>query len=259
MIRGRERHRIVIIAGSVMALAALACVCGGLSNVGGRVVENIAESTLEAGMGTIEAGLTEVGPTLEAAQTDIIPTLEAAQTDIGPTLEAAQTQLGPTLEAELTQGFELPEEYPGALSQWAVAASASSQYGDDSWSAGQATGEPDTPECGDIDTAWASEFSDGVDWLRLEYETPVIPLRIAIYETYNPGAIVKVETVSVDGETATVYEAQAAPAVTCPRVLEVQTIGAFAAVNAVIVSLDQSAHTGWNEIDAVELVGIPAQ
>jgi hypothetical protein len=259
MVNRRERRRTMVMAGSILALAALACVCGGLTNVGGRVVENIAESTLEAGMGTIEAGLTEVGPTLEAAQTDIMPTLEAAQTDIGPTLEALQTQLGPTLEAELTQGFELPEEIPGALSQWAVAASASSQYGDDDWSANQATGEPDTPECGDIATAWASETSSGVDWLRVEYETPVIPLRIAIYETLNPGAIVKVETVSTDGETAVVYEAQAAPVETCPRVLEIQTIGAFQAVNAVVISLDQSAHPGWNEIDAVELVGVPAQ
>jgi hypothetical protein len=259
MIKRREGRRAIVIAGSVLALAALACVCGGLTNIGGNVVENIAESTLEAGMTTIEAGLTEVGPTFEAGLTEIGPTLEAAQTDIGPTLEAAQTEIGPTLEAQLTQGIELPEEIPGALSQWAVAASASSQYGDDAWSAGQTTGEPDTTECGDTTTAWASETSNGVDWLQLEYETPVIPVRIAIYETYNPGAIVKVETVSVDGETATVYEAQAAPVESCPRVLEIQTIGAFAAVDTVIVSLDQSTHTGWNEIDAVELVGIPAQ
>jgi hypothetical protein len=259
MIEGLKRRRLVVVVGAVLALAALACVCGGLTNVGGRVVENIAESTLEAGMGTIEAGLTEVGPTFEAGLTEIGPTLEAAQTDIEPTLEAAQTQIGPTLEAQLTQGFELPEDIPGALSQWAVAASASSQYGDDGWSANQATGEPDTTECGDITTAWATETSSGVDWLRVEYETPVIPVRIAIHETYNPGAIVKVETVSTDGTTATVYEAQPAPVETCPRVLEIQTLGAFTEVNALIISLDQSSHTGWDEIDAVELVGIPAQ
>lgn len=259
MIEGRKRRRLVVVVGAVLALAALACVCGGLTNVGGRVVENIAESTLEAGMGTIEAGLTEVGPTFEAGLTEIVPTLEAAQTDIGPTLEAAQTQIGPTLEAQLTQGFEMPEDIPGMLSQWAVAASASSQYGEDDWSANQATGEPDTTECGDIATAWASANGNGVDWLRVEYETPVIPVRIAIHETYNPGAIVKVETVATDGTTATVYEAQAAPVETCPRVLEVQTLGAFTEVSALIISLDQTNHTGWDEIDAVELVGIPAQ
>ncbi|MEJ2150366.1 MAG: hypothetical protein P8Z40_12920 [Chloroflexota bacterium] len=244
----REGRRLVVVVGAVLALAALACVCGGLTNVGGRVVENIAESTLEAGMGTIEAGLTE-----------IVPTLEAAQTEIGPTLEAAQTEIGPTLEVQLTQGIELPEEIPGALSQWAVAASASSQYGEDAYSANQATGEPDTPECGDIRTAWASANSSGIDWLRVEYETPVIPVRIAIYETYNPGAIVKVETVNENGEATTVYQAEAAPVEDCPRVLEVQALGTFEAVNAVVISLDQSNHTGWDEIDAVELVGIPAQ
>jgi hypothetical protein len=129
MIEGRKGRRWVVVVGVVLALAALACVCGGLTNAGGRVIENIAQSTLEAGMGTIEAGLTEVGPTFEAGLTEIGPTLEAAQTDIGPTLEAAQTQIGPTLEAQLTQGVELPEDIPGMLSQWAVAASASSQYG----------------------------------------------------------------------------------------------------------------------------------
>ena len=255
----REGRRLAVVVGAVLALAALACVCGGLTNVGGRVVENIAESTLEAGMGTIEAGLTEVGPTFEAGLTEIVPTLEAAQTEIGPTLEAAQTEIGPTLEVQLTQGIELPEEIPGALSQWAVAASASSQYGSDAYSANQATGEPDTPECGDIRTAWASANSSGIDWLRVEYETPVIPVRIAIYETYNPGAIVKVETVNENGEATTVYQAEAAPVEDCPRVLEVQALGTFEAVNAVVISLDQSNHTGWDEIDAVELVGIPAQ
>ena len=35
------------------------------------------------------------------------------------------------------------------IAQWARSAEASSQYGDDDWSADQATGRPDVEECAD--------------------------------------------------------------------------------------------------------------
>lgn len=61
------------------------------------------------------------------------------------------------------------------------------------WGLEQATGKPDTPGSGDIVTAWASLTQDGQDeWLLLEYENSVIPSRIEIHETYNPGAVCRV-------------------------------------------------------------------
>ncbi|GAB4570935.1 MAG: hypothetical protein Kow0077_06320 [Anaerolineae bacterium] len=93
------------------------------------------------------------------------------------------------------------------LNQWAAAAEATSQYGDSSWSAAQATGAPDTTECGDITTAWASATATGYDALTLYFDTPVTPQTINIYQTYNPGAIVMVEVLPADGSPPiTVFE-----------------------------------------------------
>ncbi len=142
------------------------------------------------------------------------------------------------------------------LNQWAFVATASSEYGNDSWSAMQATGAPDTPECGDYATAWASLSSTGVEWLRLEYVMAVIPTHIAIHESYNPGAITKVEVVDTNGNTTVVYEG--APEIyteACPTVFEGDVTNVSTPVQTVIVTIDQTNHTGWNEIDAVELVG----
>jgi len=142
--------------------------------------------------------------------------------------------------------------------QWAARATASSQYGADSWSASQATGAPDTPECGDLTTAWATAAANGVDWLRLEYDTPVTPKRIEIHQTYNPGAINQVEvTIPGGGVTHIVYQASPAPVEQCPFVLIIPIDNLDVKVGEVIVYLDQTNHTGWNEIDAVELIGVP--
>lgn len=184
--------------------------------------------------------LQDAGATLEAAA----PTLEA----LAPTLEAAATsgqigQVGPT-------GAE--------LRQWAASASATSQYGSDSWSALQVTGAPDTyPECGDIGTAWASEFSNGVDSLTVSYQNAVVPRQILIYQTYNPGAIVSVFAFGAGMQTAQVYSAQ--PQVldpsACPNILTIDVTNVDFPVESLQIDLDQSNHSSWNEIDAVELVG----
>lgn len=140
--------------------------------------------------------------------------------------------------------------------QWAVGASATSQYGDDSWSAMQATGAPDTDGCGDISSAWASQSGTGIDTLTLDYATPVDPTEINIHQTYNPGSIVKVSVVG-NGQEVTVYDAIPARSETCPEVLTIAIDDAPAAVTQVKIMVDQSVIGSWNEIDAVELVGTP--
>src|SRR5262249_42186186 len=75
------------------------------------------------------------------------------------------------------------------------------------WGPEQATGEPDTPEAGDIVTAWASLTPDAQDeWLMLEYAEPVIPRAVMIYETFNPGAVNKVTAFKLDGTEVEVWQ-----------------------------------------------------
>ena len=146
----------------------------------------------------------------------------------------------------------------GVLRQWAVGATASSEYGSPEYSAQQATGAPNTMECGDIETAWATENSDGVDWLELTFATPVVPTEINIYETYSPGFINKVEVKDEAGLSYTVWQGTPAEVEECPRVFTVSVSGVSSGVKAVRINLDQREGGYWNEIDAVELVGVPS-
>ena len=150
-------------------------------------------------------------------------------------------------------------EAPEPIRQWAVAAEASSQYSDPNWSADQATGAPDTPECGDYETAWASSGSSTEEWIDLFYDLPVYPTEINIIQSYNPDQIIQVELIDLDGQFITVYtqepEQVDAP---CPYTLSISVDEDDLLVWGVRVTIDQSVlGLGWNEIDAVELVGVP--
>jgi hypothetical protein len=157
-----------------------------------------------------------------------------------------------------TTGEESPSASTGGgrLEQWAVSASASSSYGEESWSPQAAIGEPDTyPSCGDIATAWASANSTGRDWLELVYATPVVPTEIAVYQTYNPGAIYLIEVIGVSGQSYEVYDVTPAPEEECPYILIVNVSGVSEKIDTVVLHLDQAATGSWNEIDAVRLTG----
>jgi len=147
------------------------------------------------------------------------------------------------------------------LSQWAFSAWAGSSYGDpsgNSWTANQAAGKPDTPQCGDYETTWASQDANSLDWIELYYDVPVIPTKVNIYQTYNPNQVVKVSVKSEDGEEFLVYDKPPKIEELCPFNLSIPISGIEKRVVAVYVEVDQTVlNMGWNEIDAVELVGIP--
>ena len=145
------------------------------------------------------------------------------------------------------------------IRQWATSATATSQYGSNSWSALQATGKPDTETCGDNGTAWASETSTGEDSIELTFDQFVIPTQVNIYQTYSPGSITRVELVNRDsGTVLKVNKSNDKPGKTpCPGIFTLNIDGVEQAVNGVVIYLDQTIGGNWNEIDAVELVGIP--
>ncbi len=146
----------------------------------------------------------------------------------------------------------------GLFSQWASAASATSQYGETDWSAQQATGEPNTRGCGDTQTAWASQDSDGKDSLTLTFDQPVKPAQINVYQTYNPGSITSIDLIASEDGRAIPVPNSADPVTTCPHVFRLRLSGDMPPVSGVVVHLDQAIGGGWNEIDAVELQGYPA-
>ncbi len=143
------------------------------------------------------------------------------------------------------------------IRQWASQAMATSQYADSDWSAAQATGAPDTPACGDFGTAWASSTATGIDELLVLFDTPVLPTQINIYQSYNPGAISRITLLEDDGGEWAIPDS-ADPGTNCPGIFSVAVPEGLTGghlIDGVLIIVDQSSHTGWNEIDAVELVG----
>ena len=117
----------------------------------------------------------------------------------------------------------------------------------------QATGPPDTDRAGDIETAWATrEPNVGAEWLWVGFDRPVELAQVRVRETYNPGAIIKITAV-VNGREALVWQGTASGG-RAPRDFVVNAPGGIVS-QAVIVHLDTTRVSGWNEIDVVELVG----
>jgi thiol-disulfide isomerase/thioredoxin len=122
------------------------------------------------------------------------------------------------------------------------------------WSPEQATGAPDTNTAGDLPTAWASMNPDaGPEWLQVEFAKPTEIAEVRIRETFNPGAINKVEAISADNKGTVIWEgtAEAKPA---PSDMVVKPQSAVVS-NKIKIHLDTTRVPGWNEIDAVELLG----
>ena len=144
---------------------------------------------------------------------------------------------------------------PNFLMQWASAATSSSEFASDDWSARQATGVPNVVTCNDESKAWASA-APNLDWLELQYQTPVRPSEIRVYEVWAPGAIVKVEVKDLSGTYHTVYTASPALHGGCLRTLSIPVTTFTEPVTAIRLTLDQRTFNDWTEIDAVRLAGI---
>ena len=142
--------------------------------------------------------------------------------------------------------------------QWASKATATSQYSEmEGWQAFQATGEPDTLECGDIPTAWESATADGQDTLTVMFTEAVFPTEVHIHQNWNPGAIVEVRLVPDDGSEAIVIPGSADTDVEdCPHIFSLEIDPGAPLVSAVEIDVDQTITDNWNAIDAVELVGL---
>lgn len=223
---------------------------GGLLYSGSRSVE--AEEIQEINLSWLETKPDIVAPqeyevTLE--DKEICASTKAAAS--GPTVEeAVELAIG-----DPEYGVDAVDRNAGEFVQWAARATASSEYSSTDWSALRATGEPDTyPDHGDIETAWAPLDEDaGIQWLDLEYEVPILITRVEIYETYNPGAIIGLEIYDREGGRHLAWEGSMEPARTA-RISTIDIDPDFPS-DRIRIILDTRRVPGWNEIDAVALIG----
>jgi hypothetical protein len=122
-----------------------------------------------------------------------------------------------------------------------------------SWGEEQVIGPPNVTVARDDPNAWASREPDaGPEWLAVQFANIVEVAEIRIRESYNPGAISKV-TANMNGQEYTIWEGTAEPG-PAPRdfVIPVQS---RLQTSAITIHLDSARVPGWNEIDAVELIG----
>jgi hypothetical protein len=142
--------------------------------------------------------------------------------------------------------------------QWAVEASASSTYNDakgtDSWSANQVTGPPNVDNYGDNGKAWAPKTPDaGIEWIDLKYAKPVRATEVRIRESCGSGAVIKVEVFDDKGNASTVWSG--ADPTKDLNYLIVKFPKTTFKTDRLKVTLATNIVPGWNEIDAVQLVG----
>lgn len=205
--------------------------------------DNSDMETAEAKLRRAEAQLNEAKAQLEIAEARAAnANAQIAQLDN----RLRQLEAGPR-RPRLQTGVQTLQDVPALTTDAANA-------GRRSWGPEQAAGEPDTFQAGDIPTAWASlEQDGGEEWLKLDYETAVDIAEVRVRETHNPGAISKVTAFLANGTEVTLWEGVEPPA-GAPVEMSFQ-VPASVNAKSVKVYLDTTRVPGWNEIDAVELIG----
>ena len=118
----------------------------------------------------------------------------------------------------------------------------------------QAAGSPNSDAQVDDPRAWASERGNmGIQWIEATYRTPLRVQTLRIYEVNSAGAVVEVQTVDSRGQRRTVW--RGADPTGRPGVFELRISPTSYRVQRVRLVLDTDRRAGWNEIDAIEIVG----
>jgi hypothetical protein len=123
------------------------------------------------------------------------------------------------------------------------------------WGPEQATGAPDTMEAGDLPSAWAPLKPDaGPEWLEVSFAKEVEIDEVRIRETFNPGAICKIAAISKDKMEIVLWEGDGNPMPAPVDMVMRPVLGIKS--DRIKIHLDTKRIGGWNEIDAVELIGV---
>ena len=142
--------------------------------------------------------------------------------------------------------------------QWATDAKASSTFndakGNTSYSPNQATGEPNVQTYSTTPQAWSSKTPDsGIEWLELTFAKPVRANAVRVRESSGSGALIKIEVFDEKGAAHTVWSGADATKELNYLIAEFPKTAFM--TNRVKLTLATNVVGGWNQIDAVQLVG----
>jgi hypothetical protein len=208
------------------------------------------------------AGCKKEEPKSMSATPTAAPTEKTAQPTPSTALSSA-TDAGASAEttaklAGAAWALKQDEIKHDAKGQWAIQAIASSTYNDAQgtagWSANQATGAPNVDKYADDGNAWTSKTPDGgIEWLDLKYPKPVHAEEVRVRESFGSGAVIKVEIFDEQGAPHTVWAGN--DPTTDLNYLMVKFPKTTFKTDHVKVTLATNVVPGWNEIDAVQLIG----
>jgi len=133
----------------------------------------------------------------------------------------------------------------------------SSEYSSTANAAAGVRFAPDVyPRHGDMAAAWASSETDaGEEWIEVRFASPVSAVSVLWLETFNAGAVTRVDDVTDPAAPAVLWEG--APTRMAGSVVAEVLLPARRTIGAVRLVLDSRAVPGWNEIDAIGLVPAP--
>ncbi len=216
-----------------------------------------------AGGSPIAAAPPAVQPTAAApapSPAPILPASSPAPSTPSPAATPAPTVPSGPAPGSLVPAADLNDAAIAADSagQWAAGASAGSQYTSPNYAADKMTGAPDVPQPGDHVNAWCPAKSTGMEWCQVTFAQPVFATEVRVRQTNAPGSIIKVEAIATDGVTHVWWEGTdpAKPPTTAHLAwFAVRVPRTPYRVTAIRLTLNLESTAGWEEIDAVQLVG----
>jgi hypothetical protein len=133
----------------------------------------------------------------------------------------------------------------------------SSQYSTGNWGAQQVLGAPNTPNYGDIQTAWAASPRNGsLEWISVGFGTAVYSTGATIRESNGNGFVYQIDLIDTLGALHTVWSGvdNSAPNVLADFALSWAQTPYLVSGLKVYTNTDHNPGT-WEEIDAIQLAG----
>ncbi len=123
------------------------------------------------------------------------------------------------------------------------------------WSAAQAEGPPDVANpANDDPKAWAARSAEmGEQWLELAYDPPLRANAVVVHEASTPGGVVRLIGIDERGARFELWSGVDPTPAGGP--FEIRFATTERRLLGVRIVLDTNRRPGWEEIDAVELVG----
>ena len=255
------RIALTTIAASLLALAISGCSKADSAPAATAAATPAAGSASAAAPATVVADVSAASSAVAPAASAPAAAAPAAATAAPAAPAAPPTAVEREAErkkAQIEWALKQDEIKSDPNGQWATDAKASSTFndakGNTSYSANQATGEPNVQAYSTTPQAWSSKTPDsGIEWLELTFSKPVHANAVRVRESSGSGAVIKIEVFDEKGAAHTVWSGADSTKELNYLIAEFPKTAFM--TNRVKLTLATNVVGGWNQIDAVQLVG----